>query len=389
MIPALVRPDPFQRADASVGGSESRDITGGLPIARGLVATRTNRGCDHDASSSRRGDYERRRCGNIRPLSLPDSTAGSIRSAPSRIRTTTTAALPATPRPMTKQSAQDKLALQIRQLVLNAARSVGEPAEEAVQTVAWLVGLSTGFLGLVAFKPDVLKLVGSHGVVLILSLVGVVVLGVAQRLIHQVATLNEKRLAQSLQFEFWSMSEQPNDPEPLEDGWPREELARRLSDHLDADLNSLIEQNAPIEKYRELYRTLLGQWKDREASKANRLQDLLAAIAGKPAPISEPPDAQTRTVAISWIDSIRRQARSAKRWTRMAALLYWAVSGMFVVAAGIIAIALLTLSACAPTAALNWWFVPWDHLPMVPGLRVRPFSRHARMPSHLRARAHR
>ena len=213
--------------------------------------------------------------------------------------------------------------------------------------MVWLVGLSTGFLGLVAFKPDVLKPVGSHSVVLISTLVGVVVLGVAQRLIHQVATLKEKRLTHSLQIEFWSMAEQPNDPEPLEDWWPREELARRLVDHLDVDLSSWIEQNAPIERYRELYRTFLGHWKDREASKANRLQDLLAAIAGKPAPILEPPDAQTRTVGISSIDSIRRQARSAKRWTRTAALLYWAVSGMFVVAAGIIAVALLTLTAPA------------------------------------------
>jgi hypothetical protein len=243
---------------------------------------------------------------------------------------------------MTKQTAQDKLALQIRQLVLDAARSVSEPTGEAVQTVAWLVGLSTGFLGLVAFKPEVLRPVGSHTVVAISTLVGVVVLGTGQRLIHQVATLKEKRLTQSLQIEFWSMAEQPNDPEPLDDRWPREELARRLSDHLDVDLSSWTEQNAPIEKYRELYRTFFGDWKDREASKANRLQDLLAAIAGKPAPRLEPPDAQTRTVGNSSIDSIRRQAKSAKRWTRTAALLYWAVSGMFVVAAGIIAIGLLT-----------------------------------------------
>lgn len=248
---------------------------------------------------------------------------------------------------MPKQTAHDKLGLQIRQLVLDAARSVSEPSGDAVQTVAWLVGLSTGFIGLVAFKPDTLKPVGPRSVVLISSLVGVVVLGVAQRLIHQVATLKAKGLTQSLQIEFWSMAEQPNDPEPLEDSWPREELARRLSDQLDVDLTRWIEVSAPIEKYRELYRTFFGHWKDREARKANRLQDLLAAIAGKPAPILEPADARTRTVEISSIDSIRRQAKSAKRWTRTAALFYWGVSGMFVVVAGILAAALLTLTATA------------------------------------------
>ncbi len=248
---------------------------------------------------------------------------------------------------MTKQTAHDKLALQIQQLVLDAARSVSEPTGEAVATVVWLVSLSTGFLGLVAFKPDVLKPVGSHSVVLILTLVGVVVLGVAQRLIHQVATLKGKSLAHSVQIEFWSVAEQPDNPEPLQDLWPREELARRLSDHLDVDLSRWIEQNAPIEKYRELYRTFFGHWKDREAGKANRLQDLLAAIAGKPVPTLEPTDTQTRTAGISSFDSIRRQARSVKRWTRTEALLYWAVSAMFVVAAGILAIALLTLTAPA------------------------------------------
>lgn len=348
MIPATMRWfGPTRFSARTRASAAAKATTGGWPSHCTWTRRHSHQpGCDHDASSSRRGDYERRRRGDIRPLSvLPTSAAGSVRSPSLRVRTTSTAALLATRRPMTKQTTQDKLALEIRQLVLDAARAVSEPTGESVQTVAWLVGLSTGFLGLVAFKPDVLKLLGSRSVVLISTLVSVVVLGVAQRLIHQVATLKEKRLAQSLQIQFWSMAEQPNDPEPLEDRWPREELARRLSDHLDADLSSWIEQDAPIEKYRELYQTLFGHWKDREASKANRLRELLAAIAGKPAPIPEPADAQTRTVGISWVDSIRRQASSAKRWTRTAALLYWAVSGMFVVTAAIIAIALLTLTA--------------------------------------------
>jgi hypothetical protein len=246
---------------------------------------------------------------------------------------------------MTKQTAPDKLALQIRQLVLDAAQSVSEPTGESVQTVVWLVGLSTGFLGLAAAKPDVLKPVGSHSFILILTLVGVVVFGVAQRLVHQVATLKEKRLVHSLQIEFWSMGEQPAGPEPLDDSWSRQELAKRLSEHLDVDLSSWTEKNAPIEKYRELYRAFFGEWKDREGSEANRLQDLLAAIAGKPAPMQEPPD--TRTARISSIDSIRREARSVKRWTHTAALFYWTASAMFVVAAALLAIAVLTLTGPA------------------------------------------
>jgi hypothetical protein len=142
------------------------------------------------------------------------------------------------------------------------------------------------------------------------------------------------------------MAEQADDPAPLDEAWPRDELARRLSD-LGVDLGSWIEPDAPIEKYRAAYRVVLGRWNDQEAGKANRMQELVAAIAAKPTPPLDAPDTQPPGSERSSIDSIRRHARSAKLWRRAAALLYWTVSGMFVVAASIIALALLKLASPA------------------------------------------
>lgn len=235
---------------------------------------------------------------------------------------------------MIRQTDQDKLASFVRGVLPEATRHVEESGREIVQTVVWLVGLATGLLALFAAKPEMAAATGNTGRALIATLLAVVLLGVAQRLVRQVAMDKERQISHMAHMHLWGMTEAFDDPLPLQDWWDEAEILGALKEDFDLDYSFLQEKNAPLETYRDAFAHQYAIWESGELKKKEDMQNFSAALQGRASPIPENPEEKP-------LDSLRAYASSVRWWRQAANVLYWATGTSFACAAALTAATLI------------------------------------------------
>ncbi len=144
-------------------------------------------------------------------------------------------------------------------------REAEEAGREIVQTVVWVVGLSSGLLALLAARPQILAGLSPPALgVLTSALAAAVAFGVLQRIVYQLTAWADRSHFRGLTTYLMGVTADLNLPTDFSDYWDAAEIVRRLRQDFDLDYGFLLEQDVPLKACQDAYKRQYELWTEHD-----------------------------------------------------------------------------------------------------------------------------
>lgn len=208
--------------------------------------------------------------------------------------------------------------------------------KEGVATVVWLVGFAATAFALLVGNWYQLDFFGpAERGILLATLAAVVVLGSAQRIAEFRKAQAEVDRQRAVIDGLMVLTRSPAAPAPLFREWGREEVMRRIEFNFGKDFYFMLDLDLTDAGARDLYKRELERWEKANEHGVKELGIFAAAMVGK-----EPEDSPFADLDLSSdkasggysFDGLRKDAREASKWQRMASKLFTAAIVVFMAA---------------------------------------------------------
>jgi hypothetical protein len=200
---------------------------------------------------------------------------------------------------------------------------------EGVQTVVWLVGLSSTSLALMAAQPGTFPREATSTACLAIALLATILLGVGQRVVQRGASRKRRSLMMDANLYVATLTMDQSDIGPFEESWIPTEIAAAAKKYFPNFTDIHLLSDSPVEASRRLYRTL------RFEKRVATLVDLLAAIDGEGIVTDKSEEDR------SGLETLVLEGRAAHRWDLAGGILFLLVGLAFSIAALVAAVIIL------------------------------------------------
>jgi hypothetical protein len=213
-----------------------------------------------------------------------------------------------------------------------------DSGRESVQATAWLVGLSTALIALIAANLRVAQLVGTRLLpYLFACLLGVVLFGVVHRLAYQFFELWQRRQMVDVNVGVMKHLVEADTPWEPQELTSVEEVVAELKTYFALDYSFLLSAHSDLASAREAYKTQYEYWKNQEAARDGEIRALLTALAGR----SRQDEASILGQSDKGLETMRRRARMVKAAGLVAMLSHGLAALLFLAAITMVAMSLL------------------------------------------------
>lgn len=239
------------------------------------------------------------------------------------------------------------LAQAYREMLPDVFRDYSEIGRESVQVVIWLVGLSSAVFALLISNMDRITFIGADTLRIILLLLGtVIVVGVAQRLVHHWAERLQHIINWSLTHYISSYNSDQILPAQLSEDWTEAEIVQRFESEFGLNYQFLIEYEVSLESCREAYKSQYERWEGFDKEGLERFGQVVSAHLGRPK------DKEDKILLLQEsvdeeLEATRRTARTCNLMHRTADILFVICGLVFSVTVALILVSVIDIGGIA------------------------------------------